>query len=60
MFVYLKIYKTENKNELILGHYSNNCITLVSKQYCDECRCNFRYEVTFNDDDFMLVKLYVE
>ena len=60
MFVYLKIYKTENKNELILGHYSSSCITIVSNRYCEECKSNFRYEVTFNDDEFMLVKLFVE
>lgn len=58
MFVYLKIYKQENKNELILGHYSNTCTTLVSKQYCEECKSNFKHEVTYNDDEFMLVKLY--
>lgn len=58
--IYLKIYKRIDKRELIIGHYSADCKTEVSKQYIEECKSNFRYEVTFNDDDFMLVKLYVE
>lgn len=58
--VYLKIYKQIDKRELIIGHYSAGCKTEVSKNYANECKYNFRYEVTYNDDDFMLVKLFVE
>ena len=58
--VYLKIYKQIDKRELIIGHYSADCKTEVSKKFVEESKSNFRYEVTYNDDDFMLVKLYIE